>query len=490
MDGSAQHKANICTFAYHFNSNLMILEQLYTNCLSEAAYFIASGQEAAVIDPLRDTDAYLQLAEKHNVKIKYIFETHFHADFVSGHLDLAQKTGATIVYGPNANTQFDSYIAKDNETFPIGELRIIAMHTPGHTLESTCYLLQDENGQAHSIFTGDTLFVGDVGRPDLFSGNLSKEELAGMMYESLNQKIKTLPDHVIVYPAHGPGSACGKNLGKETFSTIGAQKMTNYALQDQSKEEFIQQVTQGLNVPPAYFPLNAKINSMGYRSLDELKQEGLRPLSVDEFIAAEQDGATILDTRPSLIFTQGFVPGSISIGLDGRFAEWAGSLLSFDKKYILVTEPGKEEESLIRLSRVGLDHVVGYLKGGYEAWKASGKASDMIIDVEADELALDLPHDQNLQILDVRKPTEYEAGHVQGAINLPLSNMTDTLQLAQVSDEHNLYIHCAGGYRSVIAASLLKREGFHNMRNVLGGWAKMKSIETLPIVQPKASVSN
>jgi len=468
----------------------MIIEQLYTNCLSEAAYFIASGNEAAVIDPLRDTDAYLQLAEKHQVKIKYIFETHFHADFVSGHLDLAQKTGAAIVYGPNAHTQFETYIAKDHETFKVGGLSITALHTPGHTLESTCYLLHDGKGQPHCIFTGDTLFVGDVGRPDLFSGNLSKEELAGMMYESLNQKIKTLPDQVIVYPAHGPGSACGKNLGKETFSTIGEQKKTNYALQDQTKEKFVQQVTDGLNVPPAYFPLNAKINSEGYRSLDELKQEGLRPLSVEEFIAAEQDGATILDTRSAMVFTQGFIPGSISIGLDGRFAEWAGSLLSFDKKYILVTDPGKEEESLIRLSRVGLDHVAGYLKGGYEAWQASGKASDMIIDVEADELALDLPHDRNLQVLDVRKPAEYDAGHIRGAINLPLGNMTDTLQLAQVSDEHNLYIHCAGGYRSVIAASLLKREGFHNMRNVLGGWAKMKAIDSLPVVKPKEAVNS
>lgn len=468
----------------------MIIEQLYTNCLSEAAYFIASGNEAAVIDPLRDTDAYLKLAEKHQVKIKYIFETHFHADFVSGHVDLAQKTGADIVYGPNAHTQFKAYIAKDKEAFTIGDLRIVALHTPGHTLESTCYLLYDEKDQPHCIFTGDTLFVGDVGRPDLFSGNLSKEELAGMMYHSLHQKIKTLPDQVIVYPAHGPGSACGKNLGKETFSTIGEQKKTNYALQDQTQEEFIQKVTDGLSVPPAYFPLNAKINSEGYRSLDELKQEGLRPLSVEEFIAEEKNGATILDTRPAVVFTQGFVPGAISIGLDGRFAEWAGSLLSFDKKYILVTEPGKEEESLIRLSRVGLDQVSGYLKGGYEAWKASGKASDMIIDVEADELALDLPHDQNMQVLDVRKPAEYDAGHVRGAINLPLSNMTDTLQLAQVSDEHNLYIHCAGGYRSVIAASLLKREGFHNMRNVLGGWAKMKAIDTLPIVKPQEVVKS
>jgi len=409
---------------------------------------------------------------------------------VSGHVDLAQKTGADIVYGPNAHTQFKAYIAKDKEAFTIGDLRIVALHTPGHTLESTCYLLYDEKDQPHCIFTGDTLFVGDVGRPDLFSGNLSKEELAGMMYHSLHQKIKTLPDQVIVYPAHGPGSACGKNLGKETFSTIGEQKKTNYALQDQTQEEFIQKVTDGLSVPPAYFPLNAKINSEGYRSLDELKQEGLRPLSVEEFIAEEKNGATILDTRPAVVFTQGFVPGAISIGLDGRFAEWAGSLLSFDKKYILVTEPGKEEESLIRLSRVGLDQVSGYLKGGYEAWKASGKASDMIIDVEADELALDLPHDQNMQVLDVRKPAEYDAGHVRGAINLPLSNMTDTLQLAQVSDEHNLYIHCAGGYRSVIAASLLKREGFHNMRNVLGGWAKMKAIDTLPIVKPQEVVKS
>ncbi len=463
----------------------MVVEQLYTNCLSEAAYFIAGGNEAAVIDPLRDTDAYLKLAEKHQVKIKYIFETHFHADFVSGHLDLAKKTGATIIYGPNADTRFDTYTAKDNETFSLGDLSIKALHTPGHTLESTCYLLYDDQDQPYCIFTGDTLFVGDVGRPDLFSGNLSKEELAGMMYDSLNQKIKTLPDHVVVYPAHGPGSACGKNLGKETFSTIGEQKKSNYAIQDQTKEEFIQKVTDGLNAPPAYFPLNAKMNSEGYSSLDDLMQQGLRPLSVEGFEAAQKDGAIILDTRSAVTFTQGFVPGSISIGLDGRFAEWAGSLLSFDKKYILVTDSGKEEETLIRLARVGLDRVAGYLEGGYEAWKAAGKTSDMIIDVEADELALDLPHDTRLQILDVRKPAEFDAGHVRGAVNLPLNILTDTLQLAQVSDEHNLYIHCAGGYRSVIAASLLKREGFHNMRNVLGGWAKMKTIPSLPIVTHK-----
>lgn len=463
----------------------MIVEQLYTNCLSEAAYFIADNGEAAVVDPLRDTDSYIQLAEKHNAKIKYIFETHFHADFVSGHVDLAKKTSATIIYGPQTNATFDFKMMHDGEVVKVGNLSIEALHTPGHTLESTCYLLRNEQGNPYCIFTGDTLFVGDVGRPDLFSGNLKKEDLAGMLYDSLNSKIKLLPDTVIVYPAHGPGSSCGKNLGKETFSTIGEQKNSNYALQEQTREAFIEAVTTGLNAPPAYFPLNAKINSQGYESLDYVMKNSLQPLSPDAFEQEVKNGAVILDTRPSTIFTEGFVPESISIGLDGRFAEWAGSLLPFTQKYILVTEAGKEEESIIRLSRVGIDTVAGYLEGGYDAWKNSGKKTDMIIDVTPEELALDIPHDNKLQVLDVRKVAEYESGHVQGATNLPLSNLTDILELAQIDDTNNLYVHCAGGYRSVIASSLLKRQGFHNLRNVLGGWGKMKMVDTMPIVEPK-----
>jgi hydroxyacylglutathione hydrolase len=462
----------------------MFVQQLYTNCLSEAAYFIASDGEAAVVDPLRDIDTYLQLAKEQDVQIKYIFETHFHADFVSGHLDLARATGATIVYGPNTNAAFEFHLAKDGEVFRVGHLTMKALHTPGHTLESTCYLLQDEEGRDHCIFTGDTLFVGDVGRPDLFSGNLSKEELAVMMYDSLNQKIKTLDDHVIVYPAHGPGSACGKNLGKETFSTIGAQKAMNYALKEQTREEFVQAVTSGLATPPAYFPLNAKINATGYEPMESLRSKALEALSPEAFEEKMAAGAVVLDTRASTVFTSGFIPESISVGLDGRFAEWAGSVLPFDKPLILVTEAGKEEESVIRLARVGLDNVAGYLQGGFEAWQQSGRKIDLIIDVEPAELAMDIPFDNKLQVIDVRKPAEFESGHIKGAENLPLSELTNPLHMAQVDDEANLYVHCAGGYRSVIACSLMKREGFHNLRNVLGGYGKMKDVPGMPVVQP------
>lgn len=462
----------------------MIVEQLYTNCLSEAAYFIADNGVAAVVDPLRDIEAYLQLAEKHQAKIKYIFETHFHADFVSGHLDLAKATGATIVYGPQTNAAFDFHMAKDGETFALGNLAIKAIHTPGHTLESTCYLLLDDQGKEYCIFTGDTLFVGDVGRPDLFSGDLTKEELASMMYDSLNKKIKSLPDHVIVYPAHGPGSACGKSLGKETFSTIGTQKESNYALKDQPREDFIKEVTSGLSAPPAYFPVNARINSKGYESMDKVRKQALQPLTVADFEQKVKDGAWILDSRPSDIFTEGFVPESVSIGLDGRFAEWAGNILPFDKELVLVTEAGKEEETVIRLARVGLDKVMGYLDGGLEAWQKAGKNIDLIIDVEPEELAMDIPFDNKLQVIDVRKPSEFESGHVKGAENLPLNELTNPLHMAQVDDEANLYVHCAGGYRSVIACSLMKREGFHNLRNVLGGFGKMKDTKGMPVVHP------
>lgn len=465
----------------------MIVEQLYTNCLSEAAYFIADDGEAAVVDPLRDIDAYLQLAEKHDAKIKYIFETHFHADFVSGHLDLAKATGATIIYGPLTNASFDFHLAKDGELFTLGNLKIKAVHTPGHTLESTCYLLLDEEGREHCIFTGDTLFVGDVGRPDLFSGNMTKEELASMMYDSLNNKIKTLPDHVIVYPAHGPGSACGKSLGKETFSTISTQKATNYALKDQSREAFIAEVTSGLNVPPAYFPVNAQINAQGYESMDKIRATALQSLPVTAFEEKVAAGAWILDSRPSSLFTEGFVPESISIGLDGRFAEWAGSILPFDQELVLVTEPGKEEETVVRLARVGFDKVTGYLDGGFEAWQEAGKKIDLIIDVEPEELAMDIPFDNRLLVIDVRKPSEFESGHVKGAENIPLSELGNPLHMAQIDDDANLYVHCAGGYRSVIACSLMKREGYHNLRNVLGGFGKIKEIKGMPVVVPSAT---
>ncbi|HEY0608572.1 MAG TPA: rhodanese-like domain-containing protein [Chitinophaga sp.] len=466
-------------------SKTMFIKQLYTNCLSEAAYFIASGGEAAVIDPVRDIDVYLDLAKEHNVTIKYIFETHFHADFVSGHLDLSAATKAPIVFGPNAETEFPVYLAADGERFKIGELTLEVLHTPGHTLESSCYLLYDENGKPHSVFTGDTLFVGDVGRPDLFSGNLTKEELAGLLFDSLNAKIKSLPDEVTVYPAHGPGSACGKNLGPDTYSTIGDEKRTNYALLAEDKDTFIQQVTNDLTAPPSYFPVNAKINKEGYDALQAVMEKSLQPLSIDTVKQKIAAGALILDTRMANEFAEGFVPGSISIGLEGRFAEWAGSLLPFNEEIILVTAAGKEEETIVRLARVGFDNVTGYLEGGYEAWIAAGEQRDLIITVEADELAMDLPHDQNLVVVDVRKPAEYADGHVKGAINLSLSDMTDPGNMADFDDLHNLYVHCQGGYRSIIACSLLKREGIHNLRNVAGGFARIKEEKDIEIEQEK-----
>lgn len=468
----------------------MKVEQLYTSCLSEAAYFIFDGNEAAVIDPLRDIDAYVELAQKHNVTIKYIFETHFHADFVSGHLELAKATGAPIIYGPEAQPKFAFIAAKDGEDFKIGNATIKAIHTPGHTLESTCYLLSDENNEPHCIFTGDTLFVGDVGRPDLFSGNLSKEELAGYLYDSLNNKIKTLPDHITVYPAHGPGSSCGKNLGKETFSTIGAQKESNYALADQTKEEFVKAVTTGLATPPVYFPLNAKINKEGYQHLEDVKAAALTALSVENFDTLRKNGTYILDTRPATTFTLGFIPGSVSVGLDGRFAEWAGSIVPYDQDIILVTEAGKEEETVIRLSRVGLDNVKGYLAGSYEAWVHADMPIDMIIDVEADELAMDLKFDDKLQVVDVRKQAEFDNGHVADAQFITLSDLTNHVHMAHVDDELNLYVHCAGGYRSVIACSLMKKEGYHNVRNVLGGFAKIKEQNEITLTVPATVVTS
>ncbi|HWR32235.1 MAG TPA: MBL fold metallo-hydrolase [Chitinophagaceae bacterium] len=469
----------------------MFIKQLYTGCLSEAAYYIESEGEAAIIDPLRDIDVYLQLANERKARVKYIFETHFHADFVSGHLDLAAATGAPIVYGPNTDTKFAVYVAKDAETFKIGKLTVEVMHTPGHTLESTCYLLKDENEKDYCVFTGDTLFVGDVGRPDLAQkGNeITMQDLAGMMYESIHKKLFPLADEVLVYPAHGAGSACGKNLGPSSYSTIGDEKKFNYALKAANKEEFIKEVTDGIAAPPQYFPINAKINKEGYDSLDDVLQKGMRSLPVEEFKKSMNDEIIILDTRNANVFTQGFVPGSVSIGLEGRFAEWAGSLLSFNTPMLLITDPGKEKETIIRLARVGFDKVVGYLQGGFEAWKKAGEKIDIIIDVEADELMMDIPHDNNLVVLDVRRPTEYADGHLKDAVNIPLNDMNDPGCMANIEEEQNLYVHCAGGYRSVIAASLLKRQGIHNLRNVLGGWDKIKEQEKAEIVK-ETSVLN
>jgi glyoxylase-like metal-dependent hydrolase (beta-lactamase superfamily II)/rhodanese-related sulfurtransferase len=467
----------------------MFIKQLYTGCLSEAAYYIESKGEAAIIDPLRDIDEYLQLANERKASIKYIFETHFHADFVSGHLDLSKATEAPIVYGPGTETKFDAHIAKDGEIFKIGDLAIEVMHTPGHTLESSCYLLKDEKGKDHCVFTGDTLFAGDVGRPDLaqMEGEITTSDLAGMMYDSLHSKIFPLADDVIVYPAHGPGSSCGKNLGPNTYSTIGEEKQYNYALKAESKEKFIEAVIDGIPPPPQYFPINAKINKEGYDNMDDVLLNGMRAIPVAEFKKLIQDeNIIVLDTRQADEFTKGFVPGSISIGLEGRFAEWAGSLLSFDTPILLVTEPGQEKESIIRMARVGLDQVHGYLAGGYEAWKNSGEEIDIIVDVEADELMMDIPFDPNLVVLDVRKAAEYAEGHLADAVNIPLNNMTDPGCMANIEDNQNLYVHCGSGYRSVIAASLLKRQGIHNLRNVVGGWDKIKELEKVEIVKEKS----
>ena len=471
----------------------MYIKQLYTGCISEAAYYIESDGVAAIIDPLRDIEEYLDLTQERKTKIKYIFETHFHADFVSGHLDLAAATGATIVYGPDTVTNLKVHVAKDGEVFDIGKIKIEVLHTPGHTLESSCFLLKDESGKDHAVFTGDTLFVGDVGRPDLAQklNEITMDDLAGMLYDSLQKKIVVLADDVIVYPGHGAGSSCGKNLGPETQSTIGEQKETNYALQPQTKQEFIAAVTDGLAAPPQYFPVNAKINKEGYESLDLVLEKGLKPLSVTAFKAkAEENDVIILDTRVSGVFTQGFVPGSISIGLDGRFAEWAGSLLPFDKTIILVTENGKERETIIRLARVGYEKIEGYLDGSYEAWLAAGEKIDMIIDVEADELAMDIPFDPKLVVVDVRKIPEYADGHLKQAINIPVAEMTDPGSMVNLEDSHNIYVHCAGGYRSVIACSLLKRQGIHNLYNVLGGWSKIKEIPEKFEIEKTAEVLN
>ncbi len=456
----------------------MFIKQLYTGCISEAAYYIESEGIAAVIDPLRDIEEYLILARERNATIKYIFETHFHADFVSGHLDLAAATDATIVYGPETVTKFPVHVANNLEIFSLGKLTIQVLHTPGHTMESSCFLLKDETGKDTAIFTGDTLFVGDVGRPDLAQkgADITMEDLAGLLYESLHKYILPLADDVTVYPAHGAGSSCGKQLGPETFSNMGEQKASNYALQPQSKEDFIKAVTEGLVAPPQYFPINAKINKEGYDSLDQILEKALQAISISDFKERIKEPITLLDTRHSAIFTLGFVPGAISIGLNGRFAEWAGSLLSFDKPILLVTELGKEKETIIRLARVGFSKIEGYLAGGFEAWAAAGEKIDMVIDVEVDEVAMDMPFDTNMVIIDVRKETEYANEHIKEAINIPLSDLTDPGSMTNLDDHHNIYIHCAGGYRSVIAASLIKREGIHNLRNIVGGWGIIKTM--------------
>jgi len=459
----------------------MHVQQIYTGCLSEAAYYIESNGEAAIVDPMRDIETYLQTARERNAVIKYIFETHFHADFVSGHIDLGKATGAPIVYGPETNADFPVHVAKDGEEFRLGDVTITVLHTPGHTLESACYLLKDEQGKDYAVFTGDTLFVGDVGRPDLAQeGNqLTMYDLAGMMYNSLQTKIVPLADDVIVYPAHGPGSSCGKNLGPNTQSTIGEEKQNNYALKATSKEDFITAVTDGIAAPPQYFPINARINKEGYESLEALL-EGLKPLTVPAFKQLiKSDNVIVLDTRNANAFMHGFVPASISIGLEGRFAEWAGTLLPFDKTLVLVTDEGQEKESAIRLARVGFQHFGGYLQGGFTAWQKAGEEIDLIIDVDADEVAMDLPFDERMIIIDVRKEAEFADSHVKDAHNIPLDTLTDPASMGNINDDDNIYIHCAGGYRSIIACSMFKRQGIHNLRNINGGFAALKAIDSI-----------
>jgi glyoxylase-like metal-dependent hydrolase (beta-lactamase superfamily II)/rhodanese-related sulfurtransferase len=451
----------------------MTVEQIYTGCLAQGAYYIASNGEAVIIDPLREVGPYLDRAEKDGVTIKYILETHFHADFVSGHLDLAVKTGAKIVYGPTANTQFDCHIAEDGEVLKVGDVTIHVMHTPGHTMESTTYLLKDESGKDYAIFSGDTLFLGDVGRPDLAqkAASITQEDLAGILFDSLRNKIMVLSDDVIVYPGHGAGSSCGKNMSKETVGTIGEQKATNYALRAKmTKEEFIAEVTDGLLPPPAYFPENVRMNKTGYESLDKVMERGLRPLSAEAFdAAANETEALILDTRHQNIFIHGFIPQSIFIGIKGGFAMWVGALIPDIKQEILiVADPGMEEEVVTRLSRVGYDNCIGYLDGGFDAWKNSGKQVDSLPQVTAEELK----GISDATVVDVRKSGEYLSEHLIDAIHIELDYLSD--QMSSVPQEGTFYVHCAGGYRSVIASSILKARGYHNMVDVAGGFKAMK----------------
>ncbi len=446
----------------------MYVEQLYTGCLAEAAYYIESNGEAAIIDPIRETFPYTDLAEKRGAKIKYVFETHFHADFVSGHVDLAKKTGATIVYGPTATAGYKIHVGKDNEEFKIGNIKIKLLHTPGHTPESSTYLLLDEHGENHAIFSGDTLFLGDVGRPDLaIKSDVTEKDLAGMLFDSLRNKIMPLADEVIVYPGHGAGSACGKNMSKETVGTIGEQKKTNYALREtMSKEEFIKELLHGILPPPQYFPKNAMMNKNGYKSIDEVMAAGLKPLSIDEF-EKEKNDAIIIDTRTQGEFKDGFIPSSIFIGLNGQFAVWVGALITnLNQKIIIVSDEGKEEESVLRLARVGYDNCIGYLKGGFNAWANAGKPVEKIISISAKELE-EIATAKKIHIIDVRKPTEFLSERLEQAESFPLDNINNWLNHLEKNDTK--YLHCAGGYRSMIAISMLRNEGYQNIIDVDGG---------------------
>lgn len=457
----------------------MKIEQIYTGCLAQGAYYIESDGEVAIIDPLREVKPYIDQAEQEGSTIKYVLETHFHADFVSGHLDLAKKTGATIVFGPNAQTGFEALVANDGDELQLGKVIIRVLHTPGHTMESTCYLLIDETGKETALFSGDTLFIGDVGRPDLAQkSDLTMNDLAGYLFDSLRNKIMTLPNDLVVYPAHGAGSACGKNMSKETTDTLGNQKLFNYALRaNMTREEFIREVTDGLLAPPTYFPQNVLLNKQGYESIDTVLSRGGHALTPDAFeAAANETGAVVLDIRPAQVFAKGHIPNSINIGLGGQFAPWVGALIpDVRQELLLVCEPGQEQETITRLARVGYDQVLGYLQGGFATWQLSEKEVDTITSITADELANRL--DGGITLIDVRKPGEFAAEHVEGAKNLPLDYISQ--HMAEFTRNETMYIHCAGGYRSMIAASILKARGFDNVVDVVGGFAAIKQLDRI-----------
>jgi hydroxyacylglutathione hydrolase len=462
----------------------MYVEQLYTGCLAEAAYYIESDGEAAIIDPIRETTPYLALAEKRGAKIKYIFETHFHADFVSGHIDLANETGALIIFGPNANPEYPVHVAKDEEIFELGKVSFKVIHTPGHTMESTCYLLRDENQKDYALFSGDTLFVVDVGRPDLAvkgENPLTQEQLAATLFDSLNQKIVPLADEVMLYPAHGPGSSCGKNLGSETWSTLGEQKLTNYALAIKDKELFIKEVCDGLLPPPAYFFEDASINRKGYSSLDGVLKKSNIPFSVADVQQAMKTGALILDSRNSDDFENGFIAGSVNMGLNGSFALWAGTLLDIQMPLVIIAAEGKEMETIMRLARVGYENVKGFLQGGIETWKNAGLPLEIIRSINAEDFMAEMA--KGIPVVDVRKVSEAETGMVAGALNLPLAEINERFK--QLDPNQTYLIHCAGGYRSMVATSLLRRMGIKNLVNVRGGIAKMRAANVPLVVLEK-----
>ena len=471
----------------------MKLEQIYTGCLAQGAYYIMSEGEVAIIDPLREVEPYIQKAQLDKAKIKYVLETHFHADFVSGHLDLAKKTGATIVYGPQAKPSFDFYSAKDGEEIKLGKLIIKVLHTPGHTMESTCYLLINEQGKKVALFSGDTLFIGDVGRPDLaqkLNAALNQEILAGHLYDSLRNKIMTLPDDIIIYPAHGAGSACGKKMSKETQDTLGHQKKTNYALEASlSKQEFIKVVLEGLTAPPGYFPLNVMLNIEGYDSIDKVLERGQRAMSADAFeAAANETGAIILDTRDPQVFAKGFIPNAINIGIDGNFAPWVGAMLpDIKQEILLVTEKGRETEVITRLARVGYDYTIGYLENGFETWQKAGKEIDQITSLDAFTLANIQASQNEIKILDVRNASEYTSEHINQVQNLPLDFINNSM--SAIDKNQTYYVHCQGGYRSMIFISILKARGFEHLIDIKGGFKELKASGKFNIIENEVAPS-